>query len=747
MRCFSLIALAIILGPCTSAQTVKGKLFGMQGTEKEMLPFGMVRWLGQDTGVLTNENGVFELNPIGASSTTLIASKEGYLSDTIVIGSRAYISITLRQAPKKLHEATVTDRSGAYISSIQVTQTEVINQNELSKAACCDLAGCFGTQASVQPQTTNVVTNAQELRILGLSGVYNQVLVDGFPMIQGLSYTYGISTYPGTTIDNIYVSKGTTSVAQGYEGMSGQINLVSRTPEKADPLLLNAYLNSFGELHLNTTIAAPIGKSKKWHSLLALHTVQPAGHIDGNQDGFLDLPLLTRYMAAHKWTYNNPQKKGLALQIGLRMVYENRVGGQNNFDPKRDEGSNKIYGQHVQYQQPEATLKASYRINENMAIVLQSSAFAQNQDTWLGTTHYTAHQKSAYVNLQQELQWRKQHALKYGLSYRYQALQENIQFTDTSLPRGYAGTYQTPLSVPGLFAENTFHWAKDRITLITGVRIDQHQTWGWNCTPRAMLKYAINSQHTLRASAGKGWRQVNLFSEHTNLLASARDLLFLETLKPEVAYNWGGSHTYRFAKGITKGTITLDFYSTHFTNQFFPDYDQDATKIIIKNFEGVSRSKGMQLEGSFTFKKQIEVRMAYNYLSVYRVVQGAQTQLPFNARNRAMAALSYHTKNNRWQADANTHWFDKMRLPPTASNPLLYRRPDYSTPYATINMQITYRWKELELYAGCENMTQFRQPNAIISAENPFSPYFDLSSVWGPTRGREGYVGVRYHLK
>lgn len=747
MRALAIVTLLLSIVSRSHAQTLKGKMFGLLGTEKEMLPLGMVRWIGNDTGVQTNENGVFELPLAGVSNRTIIASKEGYISDTVIIGNLTYISITLRKAPKKLSEATISDRGGAYISSIQVTQTEVINQKELSKAACCDLAGCFGTQASVQPQTTNVVTNAQELRILGLSGVYNQVLIDGFPMIQGLSYTYGISTYPGTIIDNIYVSKGTTSVGQGYEGMSGQINLVSRTPEKTDPLLLNAYINSFGELHLNTTLATPVGKAKKWHSLLALHTVQPGRKTDGNKDGFLDLPLLTRYMAYNKWSYNSPDKKGLSLQIGLRMVYENRVGGQNNYNPQYDQGSNKVYGQLVDYKQPEATFKASYRTTASKAIVLQASAFKQNQDTWMGTAHYLAKQQSAYINLQQEWQWRQVHALKYGLSYRYQALNEQIQFSDTSLHRGYGGSYSTPLSVPGIFAENTFHWAHDKVTLITGVRMDQHQQWGWKYTPRTMLKYTINSHHTLRASAGKGWRQVNLFSEQSIILASSRNLQFIESLKPEMAYNWGCSHTYRFAKGSLKGTFTLDFYSTDFINQFFPDYDQDATKIVIKNFEGTSRSNGLQAEASIAIKKQIELRTAYNYLSVYRLVQGTQTQLPFNARNRAMAALSFHSKSNHWQADANTHWFDKMRLPNTETNPQPYQRAAYSTPYATINVQVTYRWKELELYAGCENITQFRQPNPIISAENPFSHYFDLSSVWGPTRGREGYVGARYHLK
>lgn len=728
-------------------QSLKGKLFGTEGGEKEILPGATVRWISSDSSVVVNENGVFELPLAGVSDRRIVASCTFYTADTIDAGDKTYISITLRRNSRELGGVTVTDRSGAYISSLEVAKTEVINQRELSKAACCDLAGCFGTQASVQPQTTNIVTNAQELRILGLSGVYNQVLFDGLPMISGLSYTYGVSTYPGTVVDNIFVSKGTTSVLQGYESISGQINLESRQPDRTDKLHLNGYINSFGEKHLNANIATPVGKNKKWHTLLALHTVQPAAKTDGNKDGFMDLPLLTRYMAYNKWRYGNDRKKGLAMQIGLRIVDESRVGGQMAYGDPSSEGSNKVYGQSVRYTQPEAYLKTSYRFTDDHALALAVSGSYHDQASWFGITRYEARQQSGYLNLQHEWQWREKHLLKYGISYRYQELKEQISFADNSLNRSFDGNYLTSLRVPGLFAENTFHWRKDQIVLITGARLDRHQKWGWYFTPRSMLKYAINDRHTFRASAGSGWRQVNLFSEQINLLTSSRDILFAEVLKPEAAINWGMSHTYRFTAGKTTGSLSADFYSTHFSNQFFPDYDTDPTKAIIRNFEGISRSNGLQLDLSMVFFKQLEFRTAYNYLNVYRKEAEGKIALPFNPRNRVMAALSYRTRNNRWQGDVNAHWFDRMRLPDTRSNPEIYRRPLWSSPYMTVNIQATFRWKSLDIYAGCENLANYRQPDPIISAHNPFSKYFDLSSVWGPTRGRELYLGVRYTIR
>ena len=741
MRC--LLLLLLLPAMATSGQTIKGKLFGQEGDNKEILPGGTLHWIGTPTGTTANENGVFELPVTGVADMRIVASMVGYTTDTINVAGKTYVSIVLKPESHVLDGVTVNDRNNISLATAEVGKVEVVGKHELVKAACCDLAGCFGTQASVQPQTTNVITNAQELRILGLSGVYNQVLVDGMPMISGLSYTYGISTYPGSIVNNIFVAKGTTSVLQGYESISGQINLDAKWPDKMERLYLNGYMNSFGEKQENVNLSAMVGKRKKWSTMIALHAVQPANRTDGNKDGFMDLPLLTRYMAYNKWKYGSDRQKGWNAQLALRVLNERRIGGQVNYMRGDDEGSLAVYGQKVNLAQSEVYAKAGYRLNGRHAIALAVSGFVHDQLSWFGSTRYKAEQQNGYLNLQHEWQWSK-HTLKYGMSYRYQELAEHIQFGDTNLHRTYAGNYLTQLRVPGAFAENAWHWNDDKVILLTGVRVDNHQVAGAFVVPRVMVKYVVNSMHTLRASAGKGWRQVNLFSEQVNLLISSRDIVFAEALKPEEAWNQGVTYTYKFAGLKTTGTVNVDFFNTYFTRQFFPDYDSEPTKAIIRNFTGKSISNGLQVDASMTVGKVLDLRVAYNYLDVYRMEKGGKNHLPFNPKNRAMAAISYRTKNNKWQADMNAHWFDKMRLPDTRNNPAPFVRPMYSTAYGTLNVQATYRWKNLDVYAGCENITNYRQPDPIISADNPFGPYFDISSVWGPTRGREVYAGFRY---
>lgn len=733
--CITLFLLGTVM--TVHAQNLKGKVFGSNGTDKEILPGASVHWLHTSTGTTANENGVFSIDIPADGEKKLVVSFTGYDADTITITAQTYLSVTLKEN-SLLKEVTIKEQK----LHTNVYQTEVITQKELSKAACCDMAGCFETQATVQPQTTNVITNSKELRILGLSGVYNQLLFDGLPFFQGPAYTYGISSYPGTLIDNIYVSKGANSVLQGYEGISGQINVVPKVPGKTDKIFANAYMNNFLEKHFNLNLAPSLGEGSKWSTLLALHTVQPAEKFDRDGDNFLDLPLLTRYMIYNSWKYGDDAKKGFYTRIGFRYLDEQRIGGQKFFDPGKDKGSANVYGQSVRFSQPEVSLKAGYRLNDAHAVVFMTSAWYHKQQSYFGTLRYDAEQLNANFLLQHEWSWNEKHQLKYGASLRYQQLQEDISFTAVTDVRSYAGRYKTPQQIAGVFAENAFNWK--RFTWLTGMRFDHHQVFGSYFTPRTLLKYDLNASNTVRASAGTGWRQVNMFSENINLLASSRDVVFVESLKPEKGFNWGLNYTFRHEGKQTVTTISADFYQTRFFNQFFPDYDSDPTKAYIRNFEGTSVSNSFQLEAGIKAFKTWEFKAAYNYLDVFRVENGTRVLLPFNPANRMMTAISFRPGN--WYFDINAHWYDKQRLPNTASSPEQYRNTAFSKPYGLLNAQITYKWKSFDFYGGCENVFDFRQKRPIISWQDPFSTYFDTSFIWGPTRGRELYVGVKWRM-
>ncbi|MCA6498847.1 MAG: TonB-dependent receptor [Chitinophagaceae bacterium] len=734
--------IAAALFPLSVAgQTISGKV---TGKGNEPLAGASVRWLGSKSGIVTNEKGTFQIAKAGKSDNMLIATFVGYLPDTLSISTQSNIVFTLKLANELSAVVVEGQRSGVLISDTRPIKTEQITATELKKAACCDLAGCFETQTTVQPQTTNVVVNSKELRILGLAGVYNQILVDGFPLIQGLTYTYGISSIPGTLVNNIYVAKGANSVLQGFESISGQINVETKEPDRGESILLNAYMNNFGERHLNGNFSF---RKKKWSNMTTVHMVQPANKIDRDDDQFLDLPLLTRYLISNKWKYGNENAWGLHSRIGIRYLQEKRIGGQIPFEPAKDKGSNKVYGQFVNLNQPEIWTKTGYRFNDQHSITGFVSAFQQQQESFFGTVKYDARQNNFYANLQYELRYGN-NDLKTGISFRHLTLRENVNFTDTLPIRTYQGNYHRTENIPGIFAENTLRMFNDRLTWIAGIRADQHNQFGMYVTPRTLIKYDVTPRLILRANIGTGWRTVNLFSENIGLLVSSRNIIFTEALQPERALNMGINLTHKFEskdKNIT-GYISADFYRTNFHNQVFPDYDTDPSKAIIQNFYGTSISNGFQTEVYLNFSQQFEIKTGFNFLDVYRIEKGEKRLLPFNPRHKVLNTISYQPLSKKYHFDMNIHWYGQQRLPDTRSNPVAFQRPDFSQPFTLVNAQFTYNFKTIELYGGCENIFDFRQRQPIISWQNPFSPFFDTSSVWGPTRGRELYVGVRFKI-
>ncbi len=725
------------------AQVLPGQI---SDEEDNPLKGAWVAWPGSADKIQTNERGEFRILKRDSTEVYLLAGCRGFQTDTFEIKGYDFAYIQLSLIAKETAEIhIVRKKQGSFIDAGQTIKTEVITQKELTKAACCDMAGCFETQGTVQPQTTNVLTNAKELRILGLSGVYNQILMDGLPFVQGLTYTYGISSVPASIIDKIFVAKGANSVLQGFESISGQINVVTRDAATEPRLYANAYINNFGEKHFNANYSGAIDTAGKWNSLLGIHIVQPAGKRDRDADGFLDLPRLSRYSVFNRWNYGKENEAGFFTHFSIRATQENRTGGQRDFNPADGKGSSRIYGQSLEYFQPEWISKTGYRFSAVHAVQLQASAFGQRQESWFGTLSYKANQQNLNGWIQHQWNLHEQHSLTWGASFRGQILNEKIRFSDTLPKRSFAGNYRTEMVVPGLFAEHKAAFFQEKLTWIAGIRLDRHQDFRTLVTPRTMLKYDIRPDHILRASAGTGWRQVNLLSENIMLQASSRDIIFEEPLQAEKALNWGSSYTWMIDRKHISGSISVDFFQTRFQNQFFPDVIREPGKAFIRNFKGTSISNSAQAEANLKLFDIIEAKLSYNYLEVYRVENKKREWLPFNPRHRVVAALSWRPLSDKFYADFNVHAYDEQRLPSTLSSSGNLNSA-WSDPYAIFNGQLTFKHKSLEIYGGVENIFDFRQLRPIAGWENPFGPNFDTGSVWGPTRGREWYLGLRWRL-
>lgn len=720
----------------TIAQNLTGNI---RNEYNEPLMGANLIWLNSTTGTTSDFDGNFKLPK--KSNQKLVASYLGYLSDTLSITQQTHINIVLKE-DNNLNEVVITSKEkGTRINNKTSIKYEHLSKKELTKAACCDLSGCFQTQTTVQPQTTNLLTNAKELSILGLSGANTQVLIDGFPLIQGLAGTYGISSIPGTLVENISISKGANSILQGSESLSGQINVQLLDPDTADKLLINTYLNSFAEKQINSHLSF---RGKKWRNATAIHLVLPANKIDNNNDDFLDLPLLTRYLGYTKFKYGREADWGWHTTIGGRFHHEKRIGGQKNFT-EAQKGTSTNYGQVIHINQPEIWAKTGYRLNDTHNLTLYTAALFHEQKSYFGTTSYDAKQTNAYLNLQYDFNY-KQHQLKAGITYRMLDLNEDLLFLENPTNKTYQGEYQKNENISGIFAENKLSLFDEKLDWTLGIRADYHNKHKLKWTPRTMLKYAITPNTTARANIGWSWRTFNLFSENIGLLASAKNIIIAENLNPEEGLNYGLNLTHNFEGNNISGFISLDYYQTRFRNQIWIDYDTDPNLVFVQNFDGKNKSEVFQVESLTNIGENLEIKLGYTNMNVFRNIDHKKQSVVFTPDYKIAGSVNYTFLKN-FKADINAHFFGRKRLPDTQQNPIAYQRPNYSKQFGIFNGQLSYDKNQWNIYAGCENIFDYTQKDPIIANNDPFGPYFDTSVIWAPIRGREFFIGIKYRLK
>ncbi len=742
IKIYYIIIILLLFSGGIFSQSMKGYIFGDDEGKKQPLDAAVVKWINTTKGTITDSTGKFELTLTNITDKRLVVSYAGYKTDTVDAAEKLQVEVLLVPNMSTSTINVEDTKKSTYFGNMNA-KTEVISSQELVKESCCDLAGCFGRNSSVEVAVTDIITDAKELKILGLEGAYTQLLIDNMPLMSGLNVKYGISSIAGTSIDKITISKGYNSVIQGYESISGIMNVILKDYKNSDTLLVNGFINSGLEKQFNLKFSNPI--SKKWSNILTLHTVQKSNSMDDNGDSFLDNPLTTRYVLYNKWNFSDSAKK-TDFNIAGRYWNEKREGGQkSNLHGTVTTHGQKLYEQTININSAEGYSRLSKQLTPTSGVKLYLTSSYYDQSSFYGITKYDARQTNFSAMSFYEFEIMPRSYLKAGLSYKYLKIDELVKFEDTT-SKTYAGNYIKKESIPGVFAENSLSLLDDKASLMTGIRFDYHNEHKLIVTPRALFRYQPVKTLVLRASVGTGFRTINLFSEYSNLLASSRNIVISENLEPEKILNYGADILFYFGGEGYSGSINIDYYRTDFSNKIIPDYDSNPREVIFANLRGKAFSNVMQSEISLTVLRNIDLKLAYKFIDLKYDKDGVRYDQPFNAKHRILVTFSYAPASKSWAVSAGLNWFSKQRLPSTSSNPVQYQLPSESKPYTLINAQLNKNFKFFEIYAGVENILNFKQDNPIIAADDPFGPYFDTSFIWGLTKGRELYAGFRFIL-
>ncbi len=736
-RLFYLIIL-LLFANSIDAQNISGKVVGTDDKgKKEALPGANVYWLKTTIGTTTNMDGKFLLANSDTAPAQLIISMMGYLSDTISITQPNQVIDVVLKNSVSLTAVEVEAKQNSTLNKLFTPiNTEVISGKELLKAACCNLSESFSTNASVDVAFTDAVSGARKIQMLGLDGVYTQILSENMPMLRGLSAAYGINYVPGTWIENILVTKGTGSVVNGYESISGQINLEFLKPqEQKKRIFINVYGNQKGRAEANLHLAKKV--NTKLATLLFTHASSNTMKQDMNKDGFLDMPLTQQYNVFNRWDFHN--QKNFEAQFGVKGLYETRQGGQTNFiySPERD--SSNHYGIGINTKSLEYFTKTGFMFPSKpyKSLGIQTSGKLHEQEMYFGLRNYTGVQKNFYANvIFANIVNTTDHKYKLGASYLLDDYNET--FNDTAFARTE--------SVPGVFAEYTYSYT-EKFSLVAGIRADYHNLHGLFYTPRLHLRWNATKKTTLRLSGGRGFRTSNVFVENQAVFASSRQIVMNEKLNPEIAWNYGISANQQFKLFGNEAFINLDFFRTDFENQVIVDLDQSVNKVVFYNLKGKSYSHSLQVDMGFEPVEKLAIKLAYKWYDVKSTYNYELMDKPYVPKHRVMMNLAYATYMDIWKFDFTTNWLGQNRIPSTELSPVQYKLPKYGKEYFLFNAQITKKFRKFETYLGCENILNYTQKNPIVASENPFGPNFDASMIYAPVEGRIIYLGVRLEIK
>ena len=592
----------------------------------------------------------------------------------------------------------------------------------------------------IRTQLNCNVCNTGDIHINGQDGANTMVLIDGLPIVSGLSTVYGLTGIPQSLIEQIEIIKGPSSTLYGSEAIGGIINLITKVPEKVNPLSVESFSSSWGEINTDLGIKFLIGDKT---NLLGINHFLYQNPIDKNNDGFTDLTLQNRISIFNKLS-------GKKNNIAFRYFYEDRWGGQTNWD-RSERGKDDVYGESIYTNRVEVFGK--YLYNDNL--FFQYSFNQHYQDSYYGILSFDAKQTIGFLQTVYNFKIRKG-LYTLGLSYRYTGYDDNTPAT----------LKKENTHLPGVFMQNEIIKGSEK-SLLLGLRYDYNSNYGNVLTPRINFKKSNEEKNsTLRMGFGSGYRIVNVFTEDHAALTGARDVFFSENLSPEKSWNLNLNYVkdYYTKRGqIFK--IDSSIFRTRFSNRIIPDYDSNPNQIVYSNLNGIVISQGGSIDFFGRISNNLDFQIGLTFIDTY-IKENNKKSIPYlTEKFSGSYKMVYYNNFIKLKFDITGNIVGPMKLPLLSA---LDPRPDYSPTFNILNLQATKKVSDFEFFIGVKNLFNFKPPlnsiarafdpfdkqvifdnngSPVVNENNPFGLTFDPTYMFYSNQGIRSFFGLRYVIK
>jgi outer membrane receptor for ferrienterochelin and colicins len=740
-----------------------GSLSGTIVADSLPLEFATLHIQKTKLATVTDSLGTFTINNIPPGNHTLVINMLGYETKFIPISINPAqpsppLQITLIQTAADLKEVVVSGTLNEVSKLESAVNVEVYSTKFFKANPTPSLFECLQNVNGVRPQLNCNVCNTGDIHMNGLEGPYTMILIDGMPIVSGLSTVYGLTGIPQSLIERLEIVKGPASTLYGSEAVGGLINVITKNPTLAPVVSADVFGTTWGEV--NADLGFKFNLGKKTHSLLGINYFNYQVPIDNNQDGFTDVTLQNRVSVFNKWSFD--RKYNRVFAIAGRFVYEDRWGGDMRWT-SAFRGGDSLYAESIYTTRWE--FFGTYQLPVKEKINLQFSTNGHYQNAMYGIHPFKATQYIAFAQLTWSKKLGKVNDLLAGITYRFTYYDDNTAATSTFDTLQPPANQPSVTHLPGIFLQDELSFAEQH-KLLLGIRYDYNTLHGNIFCPRVNYKWnSANKKNIFRVGAGNGYRVANVFTEDHAALTGAREVVFTEKLLPETSWNLNMNFVKKIAtrSNVYIG-IDLTAWYTYFTNRIIPDYLTDPNKIIYSNLHGFSQSTG----GS------VNLDIAWKGLKI--LVGATAMDVSINENNQWRRQLLTEQFTGVWNIEYNFETmglalnytgnvYGPMLLP--LLGPLDNRSP--SSPWFSIqNIQVTKKFKNgIEIFGGVKNLLNFTPPansiarpfdpfdkevqfdangQALPTPNNPHALTFDPSYVFASNQGIRGFIGIRYNL-
>ncbi|MCG9791951.1 TonB-dependent receptor [Flavobacterium algicola] len=746
-----ILCCGLLISSITVAQSsIKGIVQG----GNNFLPYANVILKKSNNAVVTDSEGNYLFENLAAGKYEVVATFTGFQPEkqTITIADSTITTLNFQlRENNTLDEVVITGTLKPVSRLESPVPVEVYKPAFFKKNPTSNIFEALQNVNGVRPQLNCNVCNTGDIHINGLEGPYTLVLIDGMPIVSGLSTVYGLSGIPNSLLERIEIVKGPASSLYGSEAVGGLINIITKNPTNAPVFSADSFITDWGELNVDLGFKGNVGKAAT--VLTGVNYFNYSNPIDNNNDNFTDVTLQDRISVFQKWNFNRKSQKQLSL--AGRFFYEDRWGGELEWN-KGFRGGDEVYGESIYTKRWE--LLGAYELPTVEKMLFSFSYTDHDQNSVYGDTPYLAQQRIGFGQLTWDKKINK-HDLLFGTALRYQYYDDNTTATVT----------EDVNWIPSLFVQDEIAF-NDNHKILLGARYDYNSNHGNIFTPRFAYKYKINDNNILRFNTGTGFRIVNLFTEEHAALTGSRDVVVLEDLKPERSINANINYLKKFYtnNGNFIGLETTAWY-TRFSNSIIPDYDTNPNQIIYKNLDGHAVTKGISTNLDFVFNNGLKMILGATYMDVSKTEEGVTTRQILTEKFSATWAISYRINKLFLDVDYTGNVYGPMRLPLLGD---LDPRSEYSPTWSIQNIQFTFnKFKNIEIYGGVKNLLNWTpnksnpfiiarandpfdknvqfdaNGNAQATADNPYALTFDPSYVYGPNQGIRSFFGLRYTLQ